>query len=53
MSLDNDAHINTIDAISVGGKTDFTKEQEFQSDDEVLIRYHGYAKCNELSQPAS
>jgi len=46
MSLDNDAHINTIDAISVGGKTDFTKEQEFQSDDEVLIRYHGYAKCN-------
>lgn len=38
--------VNTIDAISVGGKTDFTKEQEFQSDDEVLIRYHGYAKCN-------
>ena len=38
--------VNTIDAISVDGKTDFTKEQEFQSDDEVLIRYHGYAKCN-------
>lgn len=38
--------VNTIDAISVGGKTDFTKEQEFQSDDEVLIRYHGYEKCN-------
>ncbi len=38
--------VNTIDAISVGGKTDFTKEQEFQSDDVVLIRYHGYAKCN-------
>ena len=38
--------VNTIDAISVGGKTDFTKEQEFHSDDEVLIRYHGYAKCN-------
>ena len=38
--------VNTIDAISVGGKTDFTKEQEFKSDDEVLIRYHGYAKCN-------
>lgn len=38
--------VNTIDAISVGGKTGFTKEQEFQSDDEVLIRYHGYAKCN-------
>lgn len=38
--------VNTIDAISVGGKTDFTKEKEFQSDDEVLIRYHGYAKCN-------
>lgn len=38
--------VNTIDAISVGGKTDFTKEQEFQSDDKVLIRYHGYAKCN-------
>lgn len=38
--------VNTIDAISVGGKTDFTKEQEFQSDDEVLIRYHSYAKCN-------
>ena len=38
--------VNTIDAISVDGKTDFTKEQVFQSDDEVLIRYHGYAKCN-------
>ena len=38
--------VNTIDAISVGGKTDFTREQEFKSDDEVLIRYHGYAKCN-------
>ena len=38
--------VNTIDAISVDGKTDFTKEQEFKSDDEVLIRYHGYAKCN-------
>lgn len=38
--------VNTIDAISVDGKTDFTKEQVFQSDDEVHIRYHGYAKCN-------
>lgn len=38
--------VNTIDAISVGGKTDFTKDQEFKSDDEVLIRYHGYAKCS-------
>ena len=38
--------VNTIDAISVGGKTDFAKDQEFKSDDEVLIRYHGYAKCS-------
>ena len=38
--------VNTIDAISVGGKTDFTKDQEFKSDEEVLIRYHGYAKCS-------
>lgn len=38
--------VNTIDAISVGDKTDFAKDQEFKSDDEVLIRYHGYAKCS-------
>ena len=38
--------VNTIDVISVDGKTDFTQEQEFKSDDEVFIRYHGYAKCN-------
>ena len=38
--------INSIDSISVDGKTDFTKGQEFKSDDEVLILYHTYAKCN-------
>lgn len=38
--------INSIDSISVDGKTDFTKDQEFKSDDEVLILYHAYAKCN-------
>lgn len=38
--------LNTIDSISVNGKTDFEKGQEFNPDDEVLIRYHTYTKCN-------
>ncbi len=38
--------LNTIESISVGGKTEFTKDQEFKSDDEVLICYHSYAKCS-------
>ena len=37
--------VNTIDSISIDGNTDFAKDQEFKSDVEVLIRYHGYAKC--------
>lgn len=38
--------LDTIDFISVGGKTDFARDQEFKFEDEVLIRYHAYAKCN-------
>lgn len=38
--------INTIESISVNGKTDFTQGQVFQKIDEVVIRYHAYEKCN-------
>lgn len=38
--------VNMIAAISVDGKTDFIKGQEFKPNDEVLIRYHGYTKCS-------
>lgn len=38
--------LDTIDLISVGGKTDFARDQEFKFEDEVLIRYHAYTKCN-------
>lgn len=38
--------LNTIESVSVGGKTDFICGQEFMSDDEVIICYHVYAKCN-------
>lgn len=38
--------VNTIDSISIGGNPDFTKGQEFKTDDEVIIRYHAYEKCN-------
>ena len=37
--------LNTIESISVGGAADFSKGQEFDKVDEVIIRYHGYAKC--------
>lgn len=38
--------VNTVETVSVGGKVDFTKGQEFNGIDEVIIRYHVYEKCN-------
>lgn len=38
--------INTIVSVSIGTKTDFTKGQEFNRNNEVVIRYHAYEKCN-------
>lgn len=37
---------NTTISISIDGQTDFVKGQEFDKDDEVLIIYHGFQKCN-------
>lgn len=36
----------TIESISINGNTDFTKDQEFEIDDKVIIRYHEYRPCN-------
>lgn len=38
--------VNTVETVSVGGKADFTKGQEFSGSDKVIIRYHVYEKCN-------
>lgn len=38
--------VDTIESVSVGGKTDFIKGQEFEKTDEVIIRYHTYKKCD-------
>lgn len=38
--------VNAIESVSIGGKTDFIKEQEFDKDEEILIYYHTYEKCN-------
>lgn len=38
--------VNAVESVSVGGTTDFSKGQEFDKNDEVIIRYHAYKKCN-------
>lgn len=38
--------VDTVESVSVCGKTDFAKGQEFIWSDEVIIRYHVYKKCN-------
>lgn len=38
--------VNAVESISVGGNADFSKGQEFDKSDEVIIRYHVYEKCN-------
>ena len=37
--------LNTIESVSIGGMVEFSKGQEFDRSDEVVILYHGYAKC--------
>lgn len=38
--------LNTIESVTIGGMTDFSKGQEFNKSDEVVILYHVYAKCD-------
>ena len=46
LQVSDEDKLNAVDVISVGEKTDFVKNQEFERDDNVLIRYHDYAKYN-------
>lgn len=36
----------SIESISINGNTNFTKDQAFEKDDKVIIRYHEYRQCN-------
>ncbi len=38
--------LNTIISITINGKADFEQGTKFDKDDEVIIRYHVYKKCN-------
>lgn len=38
--------VNTVDSVSIAGKSDFVQEQTFAKNDEVVIRYHAYKKCD-------
>lgn len=46
LSTSESDRINTIESVSINGHIDFTKNQEFNKGDEVIIRYHVYKKCN-------
>ncbi len=37
--------VGQIETISIGGRTDFSKNQTFDSNAEIVINYHTYAKC--------
>lgn len=38
--------VGQIESISIDGNTKFDKNQTFQSDSEIVINYHTYAKCS-------
>ena len=38
--------VGQIENISIDGNTKFDKNQTFQSDSEIVINYHTYAKCS-------
>ena len=37
--------LNTVESISINNTTEFTKDQKFDENAEVLIQYHTYQKC--------
>lgn len=38
--------LDTVESISIDGKADFSKGEEFNAIDTVTIQYHAYKKCN-------
>lgn len=38
--------VNTVETVSINGKTDFEQGQKFDKNDEVIITYHAYQKYN-------
>ncbi|SFL50269.1 Double zinc ribbon [Lachnospiraceae bacterium KH1T2] len=37
--------LNQIEEITVGGEATFAKDTMYDSDTEIIVNYHGYAKC--------
>ena len=46
LKLSESDKIDTVESITIGGKSDFSKGEEFKKSEVVLIRYHAYKKCN-------
>lgn len=46
LNISDEDKLNTIDSLSIAGETTFSEGQDFKSNDQVIICYHAYKKCN-------
>lgn len=45
LKASDEEKLNTVENVSIDGKTDFSEGDSFKSDVKVVVEYHGYAKC--------
>lgn len=46
LTSDEEDKLNAVESISINNNIEFTKDQKFDENSEVLIQYHTYQKCD-------